>query len=165
MNKIIRIFLSMITIILSISLSGCIKRNSFVDGQYISTNEVGNEIIPKIKLELHQIDEEKYISSNGINVIQDISITRYKKYFSFELYLYINNINDYVKINLTDFKPVLGAPQIYDISPVKDEENYNISFISLMYNDTRILIVQNKVQYRYEIAIIESENEYEKKNS
>lgn len=56
MNKIIRLFLSVITVMLSISLSGCIIRNNFVDGQYISTNEVGNEIIPKIKLELHQID-------------------------------------------------------------------------------------------------------------
>lgn len=50
-------------------------------------------MFPKIKLELHQINEEKYLSSKVINIICDISITEYNKYFSFELYLYLNEID------------------------------------------------------------------------
>ena len=79
-----KILVSMFLLVFGLCLVGCESTLSyFIDGQYISTNEVDNELFSKIKLELYQIDDEKYLSSKGINVIHDISITEYNKYFSF----------------------------------------------------------------------------------
>ena len=139
-----KILVSLFLLVFALCLAGCESTlSNFVDGQYISTNEVDNEMFSKIKLELYQIDDEKYLSSKGINVIHDISITEYDKYFSFELYLYLNEINEYVKINLTDFYPDKGSPQIYYAYTIKGEENYNIESITFMYNHKKIMISQN----------------------
>lgn len=147
-----KIFASMFLLVFGLCLVGCESTlSNFVDGQYISTNEVDNELFSKIKLELYQIDDEKYLSSKGINVIHDISITEYDKYFSFELYLYLNEINEYVKINLTDFYPDKGSPQIYYAYTIKGEENYNIESITFMYNHKKIMISQNGIDYYYDI--------------
>ena len=147
-----KILVSMFLLVFGLCLVGCDSTlSNFGDGQYISTNEVDNELFSKIKLELYQIDDEKYLSSKGINVIQDISITEYDKYFSFELYLYLNEINEYVKINLTDFYPDKGSPQIYYAYTIKGEENYNIESITFMYNHKKIMISQNGIDYYYDI--------------
>ena len=147
-----KILVSMFLLVFGLCLVGCDSTlSNFGDGQYISTNEVDNELFSKIKLELYQIDDEKYLSSKGINVIHDISITEYDKYFSFELYLYLNEINEYVKINLTDFYPDKGSPQIYYAYTIKGEENYNIESITFMYNHKKIMISQNGIDYYYDI--------------
>ena len=147
-----KILVSMFLLVFGLCLVGCESTLSyFIDGQYISTNEVDNELFSKIKLELYQIDDEKYLSSKGINVIQDISITEYDKYFSFKLYLYLNEINEYVKINLTDFYPDKGSPQVYYAYTIKGEENYNIESITFMYNHKKIMISQNGIDYYYDI--------------
>lgn len=152
MKKYIRLFLFASIIFCIIVLSGCqLTLDNFVDGQYISINEVNNEMFSKIKLELHQIDEEKYFSSNDINVIRDVSITEYNKYFSFELYVYLSKSDEYVKINLTNFFPDAGTPQIYYAYPIEDQENYNIESITFMYNHKKIMISQNGTDYYYEI--------------
>ena len=67
------------------------------------------------------------------------------------MYLYLNEINEYVKINLTDFYPDKGSPQIYYAYTIKGEENYNIESITFMYNHKKILISQNEIDYYYDI--------------
>lgn len=67
------------------------------------------------------------------------------------MYLYLNEIDEYVKINLTDFYQDVASPQIYYAYPIKGEENYNIEGITLLYNHKKIMISQNGVDYYYEI--------------
>ena len=149
-----RILMFSFMLFITLFCTGCqITLNNFIDGQYFSTNEVDNNIFSKIKLELHQIDEEKYLSSNGVNVIRDISIIEYNKYFSFELYIYLDEVEEYKIINLNNFYPDEGSPQLYYAYTIKDNENYGITGITFMYNHKKIMISHNEKDYYYEISL------------
>lgn len=87
-HKFNKIFLVLGVIVFSLFMSGCQPTfDSFVAGEYVSTDEVENDIISKIKLELSNIDEQTYLDANGVNVVWDFTKSGADKYFSFDLYL------------------------------------------------------------------------------
>lgn len=155
-------------ILFSLFLSACQpKFDSFVEGEYVTTNEVDNDIISKIRLELYNIDEQTYSKSNGVNVVCDFTKSGADKYFSFNLYLFVDELGEYCKIDLTNFEHLSHAPTYYCYPADKEVSSaisgiYNISAIAFEYSigkyDTcfDVLLRQNGIEYYYQLSLVDN---------
>ncbi|MCH5142208.1 MAG: hypothetical protein J1G07_00620 [Clostridiales bacterium] len=158
-SKFNKLFLALAVIIFSISISGCQKFDSFIEGEYVSTDEVDNDIISKIRLELYHIDEQTYLNANGVNVVWDFTKSGADQYFSFNLYLYVDELGEYCKMDLTDFKHSSHSPTYY-CYPTDKDASYNINAITFWFTIGpydpffMILLHQNGMEYYYQISLI-----------
>lgn len=153
-RKFNKLFVVPLVIIFILLMSGCQKFDSFIAGEYVSINEVDNEIISKMRLELYNIDRKTYLEANGVNVVCDFTKSGADKYFSFDLYLYVDELSEYCKIDLTDFKNENHTPTYY-CYPADKDASYNISSITFWFDegpyDNWFIIVthQNDTEYIY----------------
>lgn len=147
-------------ILIAFFMGGCSpKFDSFIEGEYISTNEVENDMISKIKLDLYHIDEQTYIEANGVNVVSDFTRSGEDQYFSFDLYFYIDELEEYRKIDLTNFEHESHAYTYYCYS-VDKEASYQIYAITFWFvagaYDTwfEVWFSQNGVEYGYQATLV-----------
>lgn len=154
-------------ILFSLLLSACQpKFDSFVEGEYVTTNEVDNAIISKIRLELYNIDEQTYSEANGVNVVWDFTKSGADQYFAFDLYLFVNELDEYCKIDLTDFEHLSHSPTYYCFPACKEassniSEIYNISAITFWFDGVpnaifTVVIRQNGMEYIYQISLADN---------
>ena len=163
-RKFYKLFVVPLVILFILFMSGCQKFDSFVEGEYVSINEVDNEIISKIRLDLCRIDRITYSKANGVNVVCDSDKSGVERFFSFELYLYVDELGEYCKIDLTDFKHtnINHSPNYY-CYPVDKDAGYNISSISfwtarrfgtgISDKGVSVMISQNDTAYMYELSL------------
>lgn len=148
-------------ILFSLFLSACQpKFDSFIEGEYVSTDEVDNDIISKFKLELYHIDKQTYSEANGVNVVCDFTKSGADQYFSFDLYLFVNESDQYCKIDLTDFEHLSQAPT-YFCNPADKEASFNISSITFWFDGVpnaifTVVINQNGMEYIYQISLADN---------
>lgn len=158
-RKFNKLFIILGVILFSLFISGCQpKFDSFIAGEYVSTNEVDNDIISKIKIELNHIDEQTYSEANGVNVVCDFTQSGADQYFSFNLYLFVDELDEYCKIDLTDFEHLSHSPTYY-CCPADKDASYNISSITFWYaigpydKFFTVVIKQNGIEYQYRVSI------------
>ena len=157
----LKIWLVLGVILFSLFLSACQPEfDSFVEGEYVTANEVDNAIISKIRLELYNIDEQTYSEANGVNVVCDFTKSGADKYFSFDLYLFVNELDEYCKIDLTDFEHLSHAPT-YFCNPVDKDASYNISGITFWFDGLpnaifTVVMKQNDMEYIYQISLVDN---------
>ena len=160
-RKFNKLFVVPLVILFILFMSGCQKFDSFVEGEYVSTNEVDNEIISKVRLELNRINRITYSEANGVNVVCDSDKSGVERFFSFELYLYVDELGEYCRIDLTDFKHtnINHSPNYY-CYPVDKDASYNISSIIFEFyvgphgdNCFKFFIDQNDTTYMYELSL------------
>ena len=136
-----------------LSLGGCVKRNPLIEGEYVSSDKIENPVFPKIKLELYHLNAQSYAEANGKNVICDVTQSGDEKYFSFDLYLYIEELNEYRKLDVNEFEYMGGSPQIYH-SYSSDESGYSV-------NGTDYKITQISFEYQSQMTIVIYHNDGE----
>ena len=133
------------------------KYSSITEGEYISEideNKVDKYPFSKLKLRIYNIDKQTYLDSNGINVFCDYTKgSNEQKYYSFELFLYINELEDYLKINLSELKHIEGNIQTYRTFLDNSELYFNINRITLNYENQCVVIGINKYSYTYKFTL------------
>ena len=141
MSKLNKLFFGLSMIIISQLVTGCTTTfDSFIEGTYISTegnldselNEGKEEIISGIKLELYHISAKTYSEANGINVVKDTTKSDESQYFSYNLYLYIDEFEDYYKIYLIDIEGDVHTPT-YHCHTIDKDASYNVNGISFTF--------------------------------
>lgn len=137
-----------------LTAGGCAQRLSFVEGEYASIDEVADAAFSKVKLELYNIDKQRYSKANGVNVICDVTKSGDEKYFSFDLYLYVDKLNEYRKVNVNELEYVGGSPQVYKSYPsdgngyIVSGTSYKIDGIVFEYQSiVTVTVCQNETEY------------------
>lgn len=122
MKKVISVLLAVVSLMIVFFISGCFPSNinPIEEGIYVSENEpfyvsesderILHNKIKKVKLNLRRIDKDTFYNANGINVIEDTTQIE-NKYFSFELYFFIKDVNGYINIIVKDVNYVEETPQ------------------------------------------------------
>lgn len=131
------------------------KYSSITEGEYISEideNKVDKYPFSKLKLRIYNIDKQTYLDSNGINVFCDYTKgSNEQQYYSFELFLYVNELEDYLKINLPELEHIERCVQVYASSPVNSEDCFNIRSITFWYSRPyEVIIAQNNEHQSYD---------------
>ncbi|MDE7296248.1 MAG: hypothetical protein K2N84_03180 [Clostridia bacterium] len=96
---------------------------------------IENVLFSDMKLVLTEIDKKTFDEAEGVNVICDEASSKRLKYFSFELYVFIEEENDFFKIDIIDFRQPKGTPQ-YCCETVDSQESFGIT--SLMWHGSII---------------------------
>lgn len=85
---------------------------------------------PNVKLVLTEIDKETFEQAEGVNVFLDESPSATRKYYSFELYAFVKEVNDFVLIDIVGFDWQNGST-FYDCKTVDPSKSYGIADIRL----------------------------------
>lgn len=86
---------------------------------------------PNVKLVLSEIDKETFEQAEGVNVFFDESPSAKQKYYSFELYLFEKDVNDFVPIDIVGFDWQNGST-FYYCETVDPSKSYGIADIHLV---------------------------------
>lgn len=157
----IKILLLLGVVFICLFLGACrVHFDSFVEGDYVTAEEVDNDIIPNIRLELYRIDRQAYTEADGVNVVCDFTKSGKDKYFSFSLYLFVNELDGYIKIDLTNFEHLSHAPTYY-CSPVDRDNDYGIGgftfwFYAIPHAAFTVVMKQNGTEYIYTLSLIDT---------
>lgn len=157
----LKILLLLGVVFICLFLGACrINFDSFVEGDYVTEEEVDNDMISKIRLELYRIDRQTYTEANGVNVVCDFTKSGKDKYFSFDLYLFVDELDGYCKMDLTDFEHLSHAPTYY-CNPADKDKNYGISGITFSFHATphatfTVVIKQNGIEYIYTLSLVDN---------
>jgi len=141
-----KLFLMWCAILFILCSSGCFGHSypHMLEGDYIleKTDDFQEEstkgelynFVSNVKLELRKIDKQTYDSAGGINVVSDFTREQDDSYFSFNVYLFDVELNEYRHIDfLYKFDNGPHDP-LYYFDTVSQEENYGISGI-IFYSD------------------------------
>lgn len=85
-----------------------------------------------VKLVLAEIDKEAFEQSEGINVIFDESPSAVRKYYSFKLYVFAEEVSDFVLIDIVGFEQQTGSPY-YRCETVEPSKSYGITDITFHF--------------------------------
>ncbi len=172
-RKFYKLFFVLGVILFSFSVSGCKpKYDGFVAGEYVST-EVKRHVLKgpedwafsEIKLNLNNIDRKTYSEASGVNVICDATKSGDDRYFSFELYVYVDELGEYCKIDLADFHCQKGASQTYYCYPIDRKASYNISAVTFIYDKPYMILIHQGSAYESEKNYVESYYRISPKNN
>jgi len=109
-----------------------------VEGTYLWENvlKIQEMPFPRIKLDLAEIDKEAFDEAEGVNVgcadltpqdsTEKESIAQELTYFSFRLYVFLEEENDYVQIDVVNFKQVEGRRR-YQFDTADSSKSYGIT--------------------------------------
>lgn len=103
----------LLTLSLLIITSCAVKNNCLVEGTYESIDSTESYPISQAKYILKEITEETYNSANSVNVIEDYTYSNNHKYYSFDLFFFLDFSNSYIRIDTHSFKYVSGSPSLY----------------------------------------------------
>lgn len=139
-------------------LSGCVPSGDpFIEGTYITNKDRDNSTIsdiPEIMLRLTEIDEETFKNADGQNVIEEYRSSEEIRYFSFELFLYAEELGDYQQIDTTGFYRQKGAPQTYYGDIDESQKAFGISGFTFNYNTPiNIVIFREGNEYIYYLSL------------
>lgn len=97
---------------------------------------------------ISEISKSEYISANGINVFADeIYPDKIAKYCYIELYGYDRTLEDFVKLNIIDFKRNLGIPNHYYGRVYLEDKYKTIGSFSLNLSNQSISLLNHTVFY------------------
>ena len=137
----LKLLLTLMLVVIGLCSSGCFGHNypNMEEGDYIlekndgfqdeSTKGELYEFVSNVKLELRKIDKQTYENAKKINVTSDFTMEQDDSYFSFNVYLFDIELNEYRHIDFL-YKSNNGPHDpTYYFDAVDQEENYNIGGI------------------------------------
>lgn len=144
-------------------------------GTYYWEIIVENQEAPfsNVKLVLAEIDKEAFEQADGVNVILDESPSATRKYYSFELYVFVEEVNDFIPIDIVGFKNAEATP-VYFCQTVNPSGSNGIMEIDLTVTNGFSVFYSiwlgiscknelneevNSKSYTYQLRLLESEGE------
>ena len=138
-----KLLLTLVLVVISLCSSGCFGHSnpSMQEGDYIlekrdnfqkeSTEEELCNFISNVRLELRKIDKQAYDKAKKVNVVSDFTREPDDSYFSFNVYLYDIELNEYRHIDFLYKSNTNNGPHAptYYFDAVDQEKNYNIGSI------------------------------------
>ena len=150
-----KLFLMWCAILFILCSSGCFGHSypHMLEGDYIlekrdnfqkeSTEEELCNFISNVRLELRKIDKQAYDKAKKVNVVSDFTREPDDSYFSFNVYLFDIELNEYRHVDfLYKFDNRPEVP-MYFFGTVDQESNYNIDGIIFEYRSSYLLISFN----------------------
>ena len=151
----LKMLLTLAVIVVGLCGSGCFGHNypNMAEGDYIleksdsfqkeSTEEELCNFISNVRLELRKIDKQTYDNAKKVNVVSDFTREQDDSYFSFNVYLFDVELNEYRHIDfLYKFDNRPEVP-MYFFGTVDQENNYNIDGIIFEYRNSYLHISFN----------------------
>lgn len=114
-------------IFIILTITGCTEKKCLVEGTYESNDSAVNYSISKAQYILKEITEETYILANSENVIEDSAYSNNQKYYSFNLYFFLDYLNSYVRIDTHSFKYVGGSHSLYNATLKYQSDDFSIN--------------------------------------
>ena len=137
MKKIVLVLLSLISVIsIAFSFGGCRLPTIrlFSVGTY-ETYEVEGEPFIKAKFILRAISKEEFESADGVNVIKNESKDKENNiYYSFELFLYDDTVQDYEQVKILSTRFSKGTPCTYYFQTEYESNGKTVSGMTLNYH-------------------------------
>ncbi len=118
-----------IQLLLITFLCGCgITRYPLNPGVYESIEITENGYFSKAKYIMNEIDEQAYFDANSINVIKDGGTSGIdQKYYSFDLYFYLDSLDIFVKIETRYFNFKRDSSSVYTAGIKYYSDEFSIS--------------------------------------
>lgn len=116
-------------LLLILLLCSCnIEKYPLKPGIYESKEVTINDYFSKAKYMISEIDEQTFISANLINVIKDGGTSgRKQKYYSFNLFFFIDSIDDYLNIDTRNFDFKKDSLSVYTATIEYYSDEFSIS--------------------------------------
>ncbi len=139
----LKLLLTWVLVVIGLCSSGCFGHSypHMEDGDYIlektdgfqdeSTKGELYNFISNIKLELRKIDKQTYDEAKKVNVVSDFTREPDDSYFSFNVYLFDVELNEYRHIDFLYKSNTNNGPHAptYYFDAVDQEESYSIRSI------------------------------------
>lgn len=139
----LKLFLTWVLVVISLCSSGCFGHSypHMLEGDYIlektdgfqeeSTKGELYNFISNVRLELRKIDKQAYDKAKKVNVVSDFTREPDDSYFSFNVYLFDIELNEYRHVDFLYKSNTNNGPHAptYYFDAVDQEENYNIGSI------------------------------------
>lgn len=151
----LKLLLTWVLVVIGLCSSGCFGHSypHMLEGDYIlektdgfqdeSTKGELYNFVSNIKLELRKIDKQTYDEAKKVNVVSDFTREQEDSYFSFNVYLFDVELNEYRHIDfLYKFDNGPHDP-LYYFDAVSQEENYGIGGIIFYSKCPYVRIVFN----------------------
>ncbi|MDE5547857.1 MAG: hypothetical protein K2J30_02555 [Clostridia bacterium] len=145
---------------------------SSTEGTYLWAELLEMERVPfqNVKLVLTEIDKKTFDEAEGVNVICDVASPRRLKYFSFELYVFIEEENDFFKIDIVNFEKYPGM-RFYRCKTLDSLNAYGVVDLDCSFRSHNILMgisvktvddtteKPSYARYDYRLKLIENQGE------